>query len=84
MRRYAYGWITLLFFLISLGLHWFFGWEAYVEEAAEHGQSAQFSSYAVEMGRDTFENWQSEFLQLIWQAVGLACPLRRLAVLEVE
>jgi hypothetical protein len=24
------------------------------------------------MLRDTFENWQSEFLQLIWQVVGLA------------
>jgi len=24
------------------------------------------------MMRDTFENWQSEFLQLIWQVVGLA------------
>lgn len=23
------------------------------------------------MLRDTFENWQSEFLQLIWQVVGL-------------
>ena len=23
-------------------------------------------------GRDTFENWQSEFLQLLWQVVGLA------------
>ena len=23
------------------------------------------------MGRDTFENWQSEFLQLLWQVVGL-------------
>jgi hypothetical protein len=30
------------------------------------------SEYLVEMGRDTFENWQSEFLQLIWQVVGLA------------
>jgi len=26
----------------------------------------------VEMSRDTFENWQSEFLQLLWQVVGLA------------
>ena len=25
-----------------------------------------------QMLRDTFENWQSEFLQLIWQVVGLA------------
>ena len=72
MRRYAYGWITLGFFLISLGLHWLFGWHAYVEEAAEHGQQAEISSYLTEMGRDTFENWQSEFLQLIWQVVGLA------------
>ena len=72
MKRYAYLWITLVFFLVSIGLHWMFGWQAYVEEAAEHGQSPQMSSYLVEMGRDTFENWQSEFLQLIWQVVGLA------------
>ncbi|MET3757328.1 hypothetical protein ABID08_004709 [Rhizobium binae] len=26
----------------------------------------------MEMSRDTFENWQSEFLQLLWQVVGLA------------
>jgi hypothetical protein len=25
----------------------------------------------IEMSRDTLENWQSEFLQLIWQVVGL-------------
>jgi hypothetical protein len=24
------------------------------------------------MGRDTLENWQSEFLQLLWQVAGLA------------
>ena len=72
MRRYAYLWITLTFFLVSIGLHWLFGWYAYVDEAAEHGQSPEMSSYLVEMSRDTFENWQSEFLQLIWQVVGLA------------
>ena len=39
----------------------------------EHGQRARaFSDYLIEMSRDTFENWQSEFLQLIWQVVGLA------------
>ena len=72
MRRYAYLWITLAFFLVSIGLHWLFGWYAYVDEAAEHGQSPEMSAYLVEIGRDTFENWQSEFLQLIWQVVGLA------------
>lgn len=72
MRRYAYLWITLTFFLVSIALHWLFGWYAYVDEAMEHGQSPEMSSYLVEMSRDTFENWQSEFLQLIWQVVGLA------------
>jgi len=72
MRKYAYAWITGLFFLVSFGLHWFFGWQAFVDEQQAHGQSADFSGWAVEMGRDTFENWQSEFLQLLWQVVGLA------------
>ena len=72
MRRYAYAWITLGFFLVSFGLHWLFGWYAYVDEAMEHGQPTEVSSYLVQMSRDTFENWQSEFLQLMWQVVGLA------------
>jgi hypothetical protein len=72
MKRYAYGWLTALFFLVSIIGHWVFGWYAYVDEAAQHGQVAQFSEFAVQLGRDTFENWQSEFLQLIWQVVGLA------------
>ena len=72
MKRYAYLWITLVFFLVSIGLHWWFGWYAYADEAAEHGLQPEMAGYLHEMGRDTFENWQSEFLQLIWQVVGLA------------
>ena len=71
-RKYAYAWLTLLFFAVSLGLHWYFGWSAFVNEAEQHGQSPEFSEYMSEMMRDTFENWQSEFLQLLWQVVGLA------------
>lgn len=72
MKRYGYAWITLGFFLVSLGLHWYFGWEAFVEDATQHGQTPQTAGYIHEMLRDTFENWQSEFLQLLWQVVGLA------------
>ena len=72
MKRYAYGWITLFFFLGSLLLHWLFGWYAFVEDASSHGQTPEIGAYLTEMGRDTFENWQSEFLQLLWQVVGLA------------
>jgi len=72
LKKYAYAWITLGFFTVSILLHWIFGWFAFVDEAREHGQAAQLSPYLIEMGRDTFENWQSEFLQLLWQVVGLA------------
>lgn len=72
LKRYGYAWITLIFFAVSISLHWLFGWFAFVDEAREHGQTAQVAPYLVEMARDTFENWQSEFLQLLWQVVGLA------------
>ena len=72
MKRYAYAWITVAFFLVSFALHWLFGWYAFADQAAQHGEKAELSAYLVEMGRDTFENWQSEFLQLLWQVVGLA------------
>lgn len=73
--RYGYGWVTLGFFLISIIGHWLFGWFAFAEDQATHGEAAQFGPYFVAMMRDTLENWQSEFLQLIWQVAGLAILL---------
>ena len=70
--KYAYAWLTAGFFLVSLGLHWWFGWRSFVADAQEHGQLPEVATYLDEMMRDTFENWQSEFLQLLWQVVGLA------------
>lgn len=75
LSKYAYAWITLAFFVISFAPHWFFGWKAYSDDPIEHGMRAEVTGYLVEMGRDTFENWQSEFLQLVWQVIGLACFL---------
>jgi hypothetical protein len=71
-RKYAYAWITLGFFLVSLVLHWWFGWQAFQDEAREHGSMPEFGEFVTQATRDTFENWQSEFLQLLWQVVGLA------------
>lgn len=65
-RGYSYGWVTLAFFLISLFGHWLFGWFAFIDEQTEHHQPIQLSSYFIQMSRDTLENWQSEFLQLLW------------------
>lgn len=71
-RAYSYAWITLALFLFSLLGHWIFGWYAFASDQAQHGQPAEFGDYFVEMSRDTLENWQSEFLQLLWQVGGLA------------
>ncbi|MBL8791829.1 MAG: hypothetical protein JNM45_15155 [Rhizobiales bacterium] len=72
LGKYAYGWLTLAFFLVSLLLHWITGWHAFVAESSSHGELPDLGTYSIEMLRDTFENWQSEFLQLLWQVVGLA------------
>jgi hypothetical protein len=71
-RKYGYLWVTLAFFILSVAGHWVFGWYAYIDEQIEHQQSIEISKYLIQMGRDTLENWQSEFLQLIWQVAGLA------------
>lgn len=73
--RYGFVWVTSGFFLISLAGHWIFGWFAYAQEQGALGQNAEFNGYFIEMMRDTLENWQSEFLQLIWQVAGLAMLL---------
>lgn len=69
---YGYAWVTLALFAISLTGHWIFGWYAYVQEQQAHREAIEVSAYTVQMLRDTLENWQSEFLQLLWQVGGLA------------
>jgi hypothetical protein len=74
-KRYGYLWVTLGFFILSLAGHWVFAWFAYVDEQEQHHASIEVKGYVVETMRDTLENWQSEFLQLIWQVAGLAALL---------
>jgi len=71
-KKRNYIWVTLFLFVFSLGLHWFYGWKAFVNEEEQHHQTPVVSEYVTEMMRDTMENWQSEFLQLIWQVAGLS------------
>ena len=73
--RYGFAWVTLALFIITLTGHWIFGWYAYVDEQRALQQPVEVGGYTVQMLRDTFENWQSEFLQLIWQVAGLALLL---------
>ena len=70
--RYGFLWVTLALFLGSLGGHWTFAWLAYKHEQETHSQPVEVKDYVIQTARDTLENWQSEFLQLIWQVMGLA------------
>jgi hypothetical protein len=70
-KRYGFAWITGGLFLFTLAGHWGFGWLEFVQEQSAHGEQAEVGQYLVQMSRDTLENWQSEFLQLLWQVVGL-------------
>ena len=73
-RKYRYGfvWVTLTLFVVSLVGHWVLAWYAYADEQDALGAAVTVGGYLVQTGRDTLENWQSEFLQLIWQVAGLA------------
>jgi hypothetical protein len=71
-RKRGYLWVTLAFFVVSLAVYWAFAWFAYSEEQIAHNQAIELSGFFNQTMRDTLENWQSEFLQLMWQVGGLA------------
>ncbi|MFO1341343.1 MAG: DUF6766 family protein [Burkholderiaceae bacterium] len=70
-KAYGFAWITGALFVLTLLGHWAFGWFEYVHVQQAHGQPVEPADYAVQMARGMLENWQSEFLQLLWQVMGL-------------
>ena len=70
--RYSYTWVTLILFLVALAGQWLFGWYEYVQTQQDHQMPVEVSGYVTQLMRGTLENWQSEFLQLIWQVAGLS------------
>ena len=60
--------ITLaVLFLVSWSLQTWMGWIDFVSEQQSHGQAALAfgaDGYFWRWGQSTFENWQSEFLQV--------------------
>jgi hypothetical protein len=54
-------------FLCSFVLHMIFGWWQYVADQTSQGQTPTVfgdSGYAIYFGEWTFQNWQSEFLEV--------------------
>ena len=67
VRRYSLSLVLLVLFLVSWALQTYMGWVEFRSEQQAHGEPSHvFGSggYVWAWGQATFENWQSEFLQL--------------------
>src|SRR3954469_10421950 len=74
-KAYSFGLVTGLFFLLSWAAQFILQMMEVRNEAQQHGQQFTWSDFSPQFFQSTFENWQSEFLPLIWQAAGLAFVL---------
>ena len=66
-RNYGLSITLAVLFLFSWGLQTWMGWNEFVSEQQAHDQQAEAfgpDGYLWAWGKSTFENWQSEFLQL--------------------
>lgn len=58
--------ITLaVLFLASWAAQGYFQWQQFVSEQQMHRQAIEIAEFIPEFLSSTFENWQSEFLQLL-------------------
>lgn len=71
-KAYSFAIVTGLLFLASWLAQFLTQMQVARDEASQHDQLFLWSDYLPQFFASTFENWQSEFLQLIWQAAGLA------------
>jgi hypothetical protein len=71
-KAYSFGLVTGAFFLLSWLGQFLFQMVVVRNESEQHGQPFTWSDFLPQFFSSTLENWQSEFLQLVWQAAGLA------------
>jgi hypothetical protein len=67
------AYLVLALFLPSWGARFFFMLIEVGNEARQHGEVFSLSEFWPRFWSATFENWQSEWLQLLVQAVILFC-----------
>ncbi len=71
LQRWGAVYILLGLFLASWAGQFFMTIQQVESEAATHGEAFTWASFWPQFLSTTFENWQSEWLQLILQAVVL-------------
>jgi hypothetical protein len=74
-RDYSLSIVVAALFIASFLLHAIFGWWQYSADQASHGGEATvwgWDGYVVYFGEWTFQNWQSEFLEVLVLIVATA------------
>lgn len=71
-RAYSFALVTAALFAVSWAGQFLAQLAVARNDAASHGASFEWGGFWAKFWAATFENWQSEFLQLCWQAAGLA------------
>lgn len=64
-KNYGLSITLLILFLLSWLGQYYFQWQEFVGEQITHGQETSFTEFIPAFLSATFENWQSEFLQLL-------------------
>ena len=72
LKKYAYAWITILFFVVPIFGHWVFGGYAYLKRNRPAWTTSRFQRIRHRDCPRHDGNWQSEFLHLLWQVTRLA------------
>ena len=65
IKDYSLTIALFLLFLFSWAAQGVFQWQEFANEAKEHGQQVKIEEFPPAFLSSTFENWQSEFLQLL-------------------
>ena len=79
-RHYSLSIVLAVLFLASLAVQTWMGWVAFAAEQQAHGEAAEAfgaAGYVWHWGEAVFENWQSEFLQLLTFVVLTAYLIHR-------
>ena len=71
-RRWAAVFILFAFFFLSWGGQYVNQMQEAKQQSEQHGQVFQMSEFMPQFWSATFENWQSEWLQLAVQAILIA------------
>jgi hypothetical protein len=79
-RDYSLSIVVFTLFAVSFLLHAIFGWWQYSADQASHGGEATlwgWDGYVIYFGEWTFQNWQSEFLEVLVLIIATAYLIHR-------